>query len=144
MSYGCSRTFQGHRPSHIRCKMVIARKCCQPCATTYRTLYCIIVYSISNNVTSDNLQWPSRSASYWNLFKNVIFVQSRSSWQDFEGRRTSRGPSFMTQSLVGSRLSDHYFRSVCFSVCLFVCAEFFSAVFDPIWIKLGRMLHVRV
>jgi len=30
------------------------------------------------------------------------------------------------------------------SVCLFVCAEFFSAVFDPIWIKLVRMLHVRV
>jgi len=29
-------------------------------------------------------------------------------------------------------------------VCLFVCAEFFSAVFDPIWIKLVHMLHVRV
>jgi len=40
----------------------------------------------------------------------------------------------------GSRPSDHYFRSV----CLFVCAEFFSAVFDPIWIKLGHTLHVRV
>ena len=50
--------------------------------------------------------------------------------------------------LIGSRPSDHYFRSVCLSVSLFVflfvCAEFFSAVFDPIWIKLGRMLHVRV
>ena len=33
---------------------------------------------------------------------------------------------------------------VCLSVCLFVCAEFFSAVFDPIWIKLGHVLHVRV
>ena len=33
---------------------------------------------------------------------------------------------------------------VCLSVCLFVSAEFFSAVFDPIWIKLGHMLHVRV
>jgi len=30
------------------------------------------------------------------------------------------------------------------SVCLFVCAEFFSAVFDPIWIKLGHMLHAQV
>jgi len=40
----------------------------------------------------------------------------------------------------GSRPIDHYFRSV----CLFVCAEFFSAVFDPIWIKLGYMLHVWV
>jgi len=40
----------------------------------------------------------------------------------------------------GSRPSDHYFCSV----CLFVCAEFFSAVFDPISIKLGHMLHVWV
>jgi len=43
---------------------------------------------------------------------------------------------------------DHYFRSVCWfvclSVCLFVCAEFFSAVFDPISIKLGHMLYVWV
>ena len=57
--------------------------------------------------------------------------------------------------IFGSRPSDHYFRSVCsvclfvclsvcLFVCLFVCAEFFSAVFDPIWIKLGHMLHVRV
>jgi len=27
---------------------------------------------------------------------------------------------------------------------LFVCAEFFSAVFDPILIKLGHMLYVLV
>ena len=40
--------------------------------------------------------------------------------------------------LFGSRPSDHYFRSVCLSVCLFFCAEFFSAVFDPILIKLGH------
>ena len=30
------------------------------------------------------------------------------------------------------------------SVCLSVCAEFFSAVFDPILIKLGLMLYVWV
>ena len=30
------------------------------------------------------------------------------------------------------------------SVCLFVCTEFFSAVFDPISIKLGHMLYVWV
>ena len=48
------------------------------------------------------------------------------------------------RSLIGSRPSDHYFRSVCWFVCLFVCAEFFSAVFDPISIKLGHMLHVWV
>jgi len=53
---------------------------------------------------------------------------------------------------VGSRPSDHYFRSVCLSDCLsvclsgclFVCAEFFSAVFDPISIKVGHMLYVWV
>ena len=45
---------------------------------------------------------------------------------------------------VGSQPSDHYFRGVCLSVCLFVCAEFFSAVFDPISIKLGHMLYVWV
>ena len=51
-----------------------------------------------------------------------------------------------TTQNIGSRPSDHYFRSVCLSVCLFVClfvcAEFFSAVFDPISIKLGHMLYV--
>jgi len=30
------------------------------------------------------------------------------------------------------------------SVCLFVCAEFLSAVFDPISIKLGHMLYIWV
>ena len=53
-----------------------------------------------------------------------------------------------TTTIFGSRPSDHYFRSVCLSVCLyvclFVCVEFFSAVFNLIWIKLGHMLHVRV
>jgi len=44
----------------------------------------------------------------------------------------------------GSRPSDHYFRSVCLSVCLFDCAEFFSAVFDAISIKLGHMLYIWV
>ena len=34
--------------------------------------------------------------------------------------------------------------SVGLSVCLFVCAEFFSAVFDPISTKLGHMLYVCV
>jgi len=28
------------------------------------------------------------------------------------------------------------------SVCLFLCVEFFSAVFDPISVKLGHMLYV--
>jgi len=36
----------------------------------------------------------------------------------------------------------HYFCSVCWFVCLFV--QFFSAVFDPISMKLGHMLDVWV
>jgi len=50
-----------------------------------------------------------------------------------------RSVDFSVQ-FIGSRPSDHYFRSVCLSVC----AEFFSAVFDPISIKLGYMLYVWV
>ena len=40
---------------------------------------------------------------------------------------------------VGSRPSDHYFRSVCWFVCLFV--QSFS---QPSLIKLGHMLYVWV
>jgi len=46
--------------------------------------------------------------------------------------------------LVHGQVTIIFVVSVCLSVCLFVCAEFFSAVFNPIWIKLGHMLHVRV
>jgi len=47
-------------------------------------------------------------------------------------------------AVFGFMAKYHYFRSVCWFVCLFVCAEFFSAVFDPISIKLGDMLYVWV
>jgi len=50
----------------------------------------------------------------------------------------------ITMLLVHGQVTIIFVVSVCLSVCLFVCAEFFSAVFDPIWIKLGHMLHVRV
>jgi len=46
--------------------------------------------------------------------------------------------------LVHGKVIIIFVVSVCLSVCLFVCAEFFSAVFDPIWIKLRHVLHVRV
>jgi len=46
--------------------------------------------------------------------------------------------------LVHRQVTIIFVLSVCFSVCLFVCAEFFSAVFDPISIKLGHMLYVWV
>ena len=41
---------------------------------------------------------------------------------------SSPSPKGAQPPIFGSRPSDHYFRSV----CLFVCAESFSAVFDPI------------
>jgi len=46
----------------------------------------------------------------------------------------------MLNKIIASRPSDHYFRSVCLSICLFVCAEFFSTVFDPTSIKLGHIV----
>jgi len=46
--------------------------------------------------------------------------------------------------LVHGQMTIIFVVSVCLSVCLFVCVEFFSAVFDPISIKLGYMLRVWV
>jgi len=46
--------------------------------------------------------------------------------------------------LVHGQVTIIFVVFVCLFVCLFVCAEFFSAVFDPISMKLGHMLHVRV
>jgi len=46
--------------------------------------------------------------------------------------------------LVHGQVTIIFVVSVGLSVCLFVCAEFFSAVFDPISIKLGHMLYVWV
>jgi len=42
--------------------------------------------------------------------------------------------------LVHSQVTIIFVVSVGLSVCLFVCAEFFSAVFDPISIKLGHVM----
>jgi len=49
-----------------------------------------------------------------------------------------------TDFLVHGQVTIIFIVSVGLSVCLFVCAEFFSAVFDPISIKLGHMLYVWV
>ena len=46
--------------------------------------------------------------------------------------------------LVHGQVTIIFIVSVGLSVCLFACAEFFSAVFDPISIKLGHMLYVWV
>jgi len=46
--------------------------------------------------------------------------------------------------LVHGQVTIIFIVPVGLSVCLFVCAGFFSAVFDPISIKLGHMLYVWV
>jgi len=43
--------------------------------------------------------------------------------------------------LVHGQVTTIFVVSVGLSVRLFVCTEFFSAVFDPISIKLGHMLY---
>jgi len=48
------------------------------------------------------------------------------------------------KSLVHGQVTIIFVVSVCLSVCLFACAEFFSAVFDPISFKLGHVLYVWV
>jgi len=59
--------------------------------------------------------------------------------------RTWAGRSPTRSILVHGQVTIIYVVSVCLSVCFFVClCRVFSAVFDPIWIKLGHMLHVRV
>ena len=65
-------------------------------------------------------------------------------WHPKRVLTSSFSPAIST--FVGSRPSDHYFRSVCWFVCLSVClfVQFFSAIFDPISIKLGHMLYVSV
>jgi len=70
------------------------------------------------------------------------FIRQRTQWLRNENKHPpALGKGLGRLYLIGSRPSDHYFRKVCL---LFVCAEFFSAVLDPISIKLGHMLCVWV
>jgi len=104
------------------------------------------------------LSWPEKAELAWsaelrNCLTRVSSIRTKtrdkwtaddltrhpssSLWAEWTGNR-----AVSCVAVIGSRPSDHYFRSVCLSVCLFVCAKFFSAVFGPISIKLGHMLHV--
>jgi len=77
--------------------------------------------------------------------KNMHINTSESSRTARSHKNTDSCPEKeCSMTIIGSRPSDHYFRSVCLFVCRFVCADFFSAVFDPISIKLGRTLYVWV
>ena len=57
---------------------------------------------------------------------------------------TTRTTTTIITLLVHGQVTIIFVVSVGLSVCLFVCAEFFSAIFDPISIKLGHMLYVWV
>ena len=82
-----------------------------------------------------------RTCGSWGVLGPIV-EQQHSSPGDLQIRTRNVAHSDLRD--VGSRPSDHYFRSVCLSVCLFlclfVCVEFFSAVFDPISIKLGHVI----
>jgi len=74
-------------------------------------------------------------------------VRSRPGGIVLDGHHLPKGgtvPQFSAHVLVHGQVTIIFVGSVCLSVCLFVCAEFFSAVFDPISIKLGHMLCVWV
>ena len=62
------------------------------------------------------------------IFSHAVIDHLVLEWDNWHDRLT----------FIGSRPSDNYFRSVCWFVCLFV--QFFSAVFDPISIKLGHVM----
>jgi len=59
-------------------------------------------------------------------------------------KQRSLTPDNVGSFLVHGQVTFIFVVSVGLSVCLFVCAQFFSAVFDPISIKLGHTLYVWV
>jgi len=75
-------------------------------------------------------------------------VRTHSAGHDWS-RSATTALALITRLLVHGQVTIIFIVSVCLFVCLFVClsvccAEFFSAVFDPISIKLGHMLYVWV
>ena len=84
-------------------------------------------------------RYPSRNQIKFRwLHKSTVRV-FLSRWR---GRQTNI--IIVVHLLVYGQVTIIFVVSVGLTVCLFVCAEFFSAVFDPISIKLGHMLYVWV
>ena len=95
------------------------------------------------------VQWPTSCNNSCFVFYNILHFYTI--WCNLQLMNCNLVMYFsssygigMMNLLVHSQVTIIFVVSVCLSVCLFVCAEFFSAVFDPIYIKLGHMLHVRV
>ena len=117
----------------------------------------VIMISLIAKVTFDPLQ-QSFSAFNTGRVRQATFSQAVIGHPDFSCQRPSvkghcgehsfPGPivlqnfRFPDLSLVHGQVTIIFVVSVCLSVCLFV--QFFSAVFDPILIKLGHMLYVWV
>ena len=59
-----------------------------------------LIYSLSNNDNSDDLEWSSRSFTYCKLFQVWFFVQTCSIWQDFNYHSASRSPSSAIAKLI--------------------------------------------
>ena len=70
------------------------------------------------------------------------FTTARKTWSESKSIKPARhgGKTGFSPLLVHGQVTIIFVVSV----CLFVCAEFFSAVFDPISIKLGHTLRVWV
>ena len=100
---------------------------------------CHLMYSEWSVIHSVCIDQPALIPS---LLRTVLIASClRTDSADFHRTVSSELYRFL---LVHGQVTIIFVVSVCLSVCLFVCAEFFSAVFDPIWIKLGHMLHARV
>jgi len=88
----------------------------------------------------------SPSSSFSSRSETCVEMRCRQrSSTNFDQRRFS----FVTKHcvytvLLHGQVTIIFVVSVGLSACFFVCAEFFSAVFDPISTKLGHMLYVWV
>ena len=113
-----------------------------PWASLSEGLSTDLVFDVNRDLIVKQKLYASKMAA------ETSVMQRRPSVVIFDANLRAILTSNQHSEIVGSRPSDHYFRSVCLfvclPVCLFVCAEFFSAVFDPISIKLGHMLYVWV
>jgi len=102
-----------------------------PCNTLLRTQLLSSLPHLINGIS----RLVSNGTNCVNLFHQFEF------WPP---RLYSASPTtcYTDAMLVHGQVTIIFVVSVGLSVCLFVCAELFSAVFDPISIKVGHVLYV--
>jgi len=109
------------------------------------SMYDLIINTILNDPESPSRSFTHYRCDFFSYSCEAVDSMSTNRVSCITSATTAVSllPETRDAKVVGSRPSDHYFRSVCWFVCLFV-QSFFSAVFDPIWITLGDMLYVWV